>query len=81
MNSYTVSGGILIVAGLAMVVSGVRCSATQPVTEAATCSPKADAWFATTLVTTCKGKPASECPEADALTEEYLKRESEECGP
>jgi len=56
----------------------LACSGAQ-VREAATCSPKADAWFAQELVTVCRGRVLSECPESDAIGETYEGKAELEC--
>lgn len=65
-------------AAILLLVFGVACSGAQ-VREAATCSPKADAWFAQELVTVCQGRVLSECPEADAIGETYELKAEKEC--
>ena len=65
-------------AAILLLVFGVACSGAQ-VREAATCSPKADAWFAQELVTVCQGRVLSECPEADAIGETYEGKAELEC--
>lgn len=55
------------------------CSGAQPVTESATCSPKADIWHQAELARVCGKKLTTECPEAPGLRARYLELEAEEC--
>lgn len=68
-------GIVLLSAGLL----GAACEGAKPLAADASCSPKADAEFAADLALKCKGKPLSECPEADAIGDEYEKKAEEEC--
>jgi hypothetical protein len=56
----------------------VGCSAAQ-VGHDVSCSPKADVWFAQNLATTCQGRVLSECPESDAVGDEYERKAELEC--
>lgn len=57
-----------------------QCSAAKPVQDAATCSPKADAWHQIELAKACAGEIVpDECPRAEELRVEYLEREAAEC--
>lgn len=55
------------------------CSGAQPVTEAATCSPKADVWHQVELARVCGEKETDECPAAAEIRAHYLELEAAEC--
>lgn len=76
--------GWLLAIALPFIAAGLfallGCSAAQPVTDAATCSPKADAWHHVELALVCAGKIVpDECPEAAELRARYLELEAAEC--
>ena len=70
--------------GFAVPLWLMGCGASQPVVKDATCSPNADAWYGAELLKVCidesgKRLPVSECPEADAIGDDYEVRAEEEC--
>lgn len=61
------------------------CAGTRPAVDAATCSPRAEAWWLSEMTKAC-GAPgqkdalkSGECPAAAAIDAEYLRREELEC--
>jgi hypothetical protein len=65
---------IIVLCGL------TQCAPAQSAADAATCSPKADAWHQVELARVCAGKIVpDECPEAAELRARFLEMEAAEC--
>ena len=63
---------------LLLLVFGVACSGAQ-VREAATCSPRAQAWWVAEMSRVCGTQFSDECPESKRIDAEFLRRECLEC--
>lgn len=57
----------------------VSCSAAQPVTKDATCSPQAQALWAEEMTAACGIKKPEDCPAAAEADARFLERECIEC--